>query len=254
MTLNESKGNMYEFITHTWNPIKGKCFHDCAYCYMKILQPSQPPIHLVENELSGVFPPNTFIFIDSAADLFAKDVSDEWISRVLDFCVSATAYQKENAKTHFLLQTKNPSRLLEYVKHPLFTNKQVVACTTLETNRHYPDIMNNAPTPIERAEAMEKIAGHGIQTYVTLEPIMDFDLEEFVELIKMCKPVQVNIGAESFRRINLPEPSKAVQLVDLILLLIPTTTVKIKKNLKGKELTKTMIMRIKERYSYEKEE
>ena len=23
--IKESKGNMYEFVTHTWNPIKGKC-------------------------------------------------------------------------------------------------------------------------------------------------------------------------------------------------------------------------------------
>lgn len=35
MVLNEQKGNMYNFITHTWNPIKGKCWHDCSYCYMK---------------------------------------------------------------------------------------------------------------------------------------------------------------------------------------------------------------------------
>lgn len=27
MGLNKAKGNMYEFITHTWNPIKGKCPH-----------------------------------------------------------------------------------------------------------------------------------------------------------------------------------------------------------------------------------
>ena len=35
MGLNVSKGNMYEFVTHTWNTIKGQCFHDCSYCYMK---------------------------------------------------------------------------------------------------------------------------------------------------------------------------------------------------------------------------
>lgn len=33
--IKESKGNMYEFVTHTWNPIKGKCSHGCTYCYMK---------------------------------------------------------------------------------------------------------------------------------------------------------------------------------------------------------------------------
>jgi len=31
MGLNESKGNMYEFVTHTWNAIKGECKHDCTY-------------------------------------------------------------------------------------------------------------------------------------------------------------------------------------------------------------------------------
>jgi DNA repair photolyase len=35
MPLNPSKGNMYPFVTHTWNPIRGKCPHDCSYCYMK---------------------------------------------------------------------------------------------------------------------------------------------------------------------------------------------------------------------------
>ena len=32
--LNVAKGNMYGFITHTWNPIKGHCYHQCSYCYM----------------------------------------------------------------------------------------------------------------------------------------------------------------------------------------------------------------------------
>ena len=32
MGLNKSKGNMYEFTTHTYNTIKGKCPHDCGYC------------------------------------------------------------------------------------------------------------------------------------------------------------------------------------------------------------------------------
>jgi DNA repair photolyase len=35
MPLNRAKGNMFDFISHTWNPIKGACFHDCEYCYMK---------------------------------------------------------------------------------------------------------------------------------------------------------------------------------------------------------------------------
>ena len=38
MALNwvkNKKSNMYQFIDATWNTIKGECFHDCSYCYMK---------------------------------------------------------------------------------------------------------------------------------------------------------------------------------------------------------------------------
>jgi hypothetical protein len=42
---------------------------------------------------------------------------------------------------------------------------------------------------------------------VTIEPVMDFDLEPFVEMIKAIKPEWVNIGADS-KNHNLPEPSK----------------------------------------------
>ena len=26
---------MYPWVTHTWNPLAGRCKHDCNYCYMK---------------------------------------------------------------------------------------------------------------------------------------------------------------------------------------------------------------------------
>ena len=51
---------MYEFITHTWNPIKGKCYHDCSYCYMKNIVVYERPINLVEGELQGDFGLNKF--------------------------------------------------------------------------------------------------------------------------------------------------------------------------------------------------
>ena len=40
MGLNLSKGDMYKFVNYTWNPIKGKCLHDCSYCYMKQINPN----------------------------------------------------------------------------------------------------------------------------------------------------------------------------------------------------------------------
>ena len=154
---------MYEFVTHTWNPIKGRCYHDCAYCYMKTIVPNPQPIHLDESELNGIFSENQFIFIGSSTDVFASDVPSEWISAILDFCVEDTSHQN-GIKTRFLLQTKNPARILGFTDHPLFKSGQAVACTTIETNRHYSETMNNAPTPKERDEAMSNIAERVINT------------------------------------------------------------------------------------------
>ena len=50
MPLNKSTGNMYDFITHTWNTIKGECPHECSYCYMSRWG-KQPPLHFDEKEL-----------------------------------------------------------------------------------------------------------------------------------------------------------------------------------------------------------
>jgi hypothetical protein len=41
---------------------------------------------------------------------------------------------------------------------------------------------------------------------VSVEPIMDFDLDEFVILIRNCKPTFVSIGADS-KGHHLSEPS-----------------------------------------------
>ena len=62
--------------------------------------------------------------------------------------------------------------------------------------------MKNSPYPIDRVEQM-KLIRHPL--YLTIEPLLDFDLLFFVEIIKSCSPLQVNIGADSGGN-NLPEP------------------------------------------------
>lgn len=231
MTLNESKGNMYEFITHTWNPIKGKCFHGCTYCYMHGKW-SQSYQYLDLKELTGTFKSGQFIFLGSSTDFCSENVKSEWIKQILDFCYKNNPLDIFGERAKFLLQTKNPERLLDYVNHPLLNqeNDIAVVCTTLETNRHLPRVMQNAPTPQNRAEAMAKIANAGIKTYVTVEPIMDFDLDEFVKLIKMCKPVQVNIGKNSHEEIaKIPNPT-IDKTIDLVRELNKFTKVEIKTN------------------------
>lgn len=203
MGLNISKGNMYEFITHTWNTIKGECFHDCSYCYMKRWGKLNP-VRFDEKELKTDLGTGNFIFIGSSCDMFAENIPDEWIKKTLK--------HMEMFDSKYLLQTKNPQRILDYIDASVITDKCVV-CTTIESDLFYPEIMKNSPQPMQRSIAMEQISGV-IDTYVTIEPILDFNIEHFVHMIRRCSPEQVNIGADSGQN-NLHEPTKekVLQLV-----------------------------------------
>lgn len=222
--LNIRKGDMYKFIDYTWNPIKGKCLHDCSYCYMKQMNPNANEPRLAEYELSTSLGSGKSIFIGSSTDMFAENISSEWITRVLNYCDQKNDVEKPNT---FLLQSKNPKRFSEFINHPLM--KRVVFCTTIETNRFYPDIMRNAPKIEERVEAMEKIARRGFSTMVTAEPLMQFDLEELVSFMNKCRPKLVNIGRNSCRGVVLPEPTKE-EVQRLIAELKEFTKVNVKNN------------------------
>jgi len=160
------------------------------------------PLRLDEKELETDLGSGNFIFVGSSTDMFAESVPKLWIKKVLDKCCQS--YQDG-----YLFQSKNPSKFMDFLgRYP----SNVVFCTTIETNRWYPEIMNNAQSPFDRVGAMREIA---YPKYVTIEPIMDFDLPEMVDLIKECNPIQVNIGADSGHN-NLPEPSidKLLQLIE----------------------------------------
>ena len=212
--LRESKGNMYDFVTHTWNPIKGKCPHDCSYCYMKRWG-EQKELRLDDKEMKTDLGSGNFIFVGSSTDMFAPMVNGWWIEHVLK--------KMQEYDNLYLIQSKNPNGFLEY-QH-LLPNKTVV-CTTIESNRYYRDIMRMSPRPFERAQAMRDI---DIQKYVTIEPIIDFDIKEMVMFIRECNPIQVNIGADSGNN-HLPEPSKE-KLLALIEELGKFTTIARKSNL-----------------------
>ncbi len=218
MGLNISRGDMYDFITHTWNTVKGKCYHGCKYCYMD--QKTNPPVRFDWEEFNTDLGSGNFIFVGSSCDIWSEKIPDKWIDRTLDFCY-------EYSENTYLFQTKNPARF----RRILMPDLHLILCATIETNRHYPEIMRNSPTPQERADEMKIISETGYDTHITIEPVMDFDLDEFVSLIKKCSPDQVNIGADS-RNANLPQPSKE-KLTQLIEELNEFTVVHKKRNLEG---------------------
>jgi hypothetical protein len=93
----------------------------------------------------------------------------------------------------------------------------------------YSDVMANSPKPYDRAKYMKMLSDCGFETFITIEPILDFDLSSMVELLKQCSPKQVNIGADSGRN-NLPEPSKS-KVLELVSELQKFTIVHNKSNL-----------------------
>ena len=202
---------MYQWA-QPWNPLGGECPHKCSYCSTKTMMRFPEVRYKYSGQLrlfSDLYKlPNKSrtIFVAAQNDLFADKVPSKYIKQVLSEC-------NKHSQHTYLFQTKNPVRFLEegftYPYHSIF-------CTTIETNRQYPQ-MGNAPSTKERAIAMNDVyheldsriehLGLDWSFQVTIEPIMDFDLEEMVYLIETCLPDKVNIGADS-KHNHLPEPSK----------------------------------------------
>jgi len=190
--LNPSKGNMYPFVTHTWNTVKGKCPHDCSYCYMKRFG-NQKPTRFDRKELNVDLGEGNFIFVGSSCDMWANDIQEKWIQDTLDHC------KKYDNK--YLYQTKNPERI--YILRSYLPFRSIVG-TTIETNRVYPQ-MGYTPDILNRSWCMNCLS-ESFKTMVTVEPIMDFDLTSLTKRILICNPSWVNIGADSQGH-SLPEPS-----------------------------------------------
>ena len=101
----------------------------------------------------------------------------------------------------------------------------VIVGTTVETNRSTKEI-SKAPHPYSRSTWLEEF---GTQKMISIEPIMNFDLEPFVRQIRWVSPEFVSIGADS-KNHNLPEPP-AGKIKELIAELGKFTEVRIKPNL-----------------------
>lgn len=202
MGLNPVKGNMYDWVTHTWNTVKGECPHGCTYCYCKRFG-KQRPVRFDAKELKADLGSGNFIFVGSSCDMYAEAIPKQWIWDTLEHC--------RKHRNNYLFQSKNPTRILKY-KGWLPYN--CVCGTTIETNRIYPQ-MGNAPRPKHRMSSIHTLACERFKTMVTLEPIMDFDLSDLLSLIYSCQPEWVNIGADSQgHKLPEPEPDKILTLIE----------------------------------------
>jgi hypothetical protein len=141
------------------------------------------------------------IFIEHQNDLFAIDVPQEFISKILVHCFN----YPDNT---YVFQTKNPARFL--TMDALFPSRSILG-TTIETNRDISKY-SKAPAPIERFRAMLQLK---TRKFITIEPVMDFDVDILAEWIARINPEFLNLGADS-KNHNMPEPTieKILALTD----------------------------------------
>ena len=211
MPLKKARGNMYPWVTHTHAHLGGECGHRCSYCYVDNPRFGRPaafcgPLRMLPGELAVKYGAGRTIFVDHCNDLFAEDVPTQWIMDVLDHCAAWP-------RNVYVYQTKNPGRFAEALPYTL---PDCMLGTTIETNREIPDAISRAPVPAARAEAMRQLRGVR-RRFVTVEPIMDFDVPVLGQWLLEIGPEFVNIGADSKGR-GLPEPpaAKVLALLDVL--------------------------------------
>lgn len=215
MSLKKSKGNMYDWVSHTHSHLIGKCPHECGYCYVQAMAKRFPEMHkrysgeeitIDESELDINYGKGKLIFIEHMNDLFADAVDGGIIDAILCHC-------REYPDSQYVLQTKNPCR---YIDFRYQIPKGTICGTTIESNRFH-EIMGKAPIPLKRILGISKIRSAGFETFITIEPILDFDVEEFACMIELAMPSFVNIGADSKGHgLNEPSYEKIMKLYDEI--------------------------------------
>ncbi len=201
---------LYDIQTSTEDFIaNGLISHNC---YMKVFP--QGELRFDEKCMNNDLGSGNFIFVGSSTDMFVGCIDADWIARVLDYC--------KKFDNTYLFQSKNPERFRDFEgEFP----KNVILGTTIETNRE--NSFSNAPDPAIRKHWLSQLDSDKM---VSIEPIMDFDIDVMVRWIKEIKPQFVSIGADS-KGHNLPEPS-AEKINTFIKELRKFTEVRIKDNLK----------------------
>ena len=198
MPLTKARGNMYPWVTHTHTHLGGECPHKCSYCYVNGMS-SKPsvaakytgPLRLIEKEFEINYGKGKTIFMEHCNDVFAEGA--------MPFVGPIIHHAMLNPNNTYVWQTKNPRGFRRFD----FPCNSIFGCT-IETNRKI--ACSLAPSPENRVAPMiwaRQIYG---RTFITIEPIMDFDVDEFGQLLVDIRPTFVNIGADS-KGHNLPEPT-----------------------------------------------
>jgi len=193
---------MYGFVTHTWNPISGRCPIQYSYCYMDRWKLTKP-MALDPKKLNTNLGEGNVIFVGSGCDMWHESVpwtdKDKVISQCLKYPKNTYLFQSkvpENFITH--------AEILEVERNDMH---RFIFCTTIESNR----IANVG----ERLWPLVELQRWGFRVMVTIEPMMDFDHIEFVNIFSHFEQsIQINIGADSgHNELEEPDTEKLIVLI-----------------------------------------
>jgi protein gp37 len=195
--------NMYELSVKQWNPFKG-CKFDCTYCESSFKRQAKRQKHncmdCYEYEphthperLTQSLPRTKymqFIFTCASGDIAFCPTG--YLEQILDRI-------KKYPDKNFLIQSKKPSTF-NRVSFP----DNVILGTTIETNRDslYEGVAK-APLPSQRYKDFVKV-NHPLKM-VTIEPVIDFDVDVMLKWMKDINPCMIWLGYDSGKN-NLPEP------------------------------------------------
>ena len=220
---------MYDWVDFTHNHLAGQCPHLCQYCSTQDLARRFPamaerysgPPRLIKKELVVNYGTGKTIFIENCSDLFAEGIAGNWICDILEHC-------RDYSDNTYVFQTKNPGAINNFSK--IFFPPRLMIGTTAESNRPYLG-MSKAPPPSERLRTFMDIGIKQKYKFITIEPILRFDLVDFCQLLTWADAGTIYIGADS-KNHGLPEPTSG-EIGDLIKALQDAgKTVVLKSNLK----------------------
>ncbi|RLI84558.1 hypothetical protein DRP07_00625 [Archaeoglobales archaeon] len=210
-----TKSKMYENVK-TWNPFVG-CKHDCVYCkpsFQRQAKRRKKWCELCYN-FEPHFHPERLERVPNAKTIFACAYGDIVFARSHEIEQIFKVVGKHKNKT-FLFQSKDPECFGLYLIEGLVP-ENVILGTTIETNysEEYEEI-SQAPPPYERYEFMYELRVlYNARTFVTIEPILEFNLNVMVDWIKDIQPEFIYIGYDN-HNCKLPEPplEKTLKLIE----------------------------------------
>ena len=152
-TFNLQKNDNIEWAKWTWNPFIG-CEHNCPYCYAKDIAVrfyGNFDPQWFEDRLAAPFntkipaamidePGINNVFLGSMTDFFGDFIPEEWILKTL-------AVVEKTPKWNYLILTKNPKRILDFL--PLPSN--VWIGTTIDTQDRVWQAVNTFNRILEKA-------------------------------------------------------------------------------------------------------